>query len=281
MLEMMVVVAIIGLLAAIAAPAIKGMSQSKTLSSGQQQLLDDLNRARREALRLRTTVYVVFAPTNVWQVKSRLDGQIDSMVENQLAPQRFRQQAQHTFNNIALGVYHSYALLVERDIGAQPGRNYTRYLGPGWQQLPDGVILSPRLFFRGDYNVQDRPNLVIHQLPVREFLFPVAEFPGDTLPPMAMHYIAFGPDGRLAVDEMNRSWGDALNGRPELVLPPLSEIALGVGQGSVFIARNASGNIDPSTPPDVVEAPRDGSTNNRIIVSALTGRARILKTVLP
>jgi prepilin-type N-terminal cleavage/methylation domain-containing protein len=285
LLELLVVVAIIGVLAGIMAPAIKGMSQGKTLTSGQQQLLDDLNRARREALRLRTTVYVVFAPTNVWVAKPQLDAEIDSMIARQIVPQRFRQQAQRTFNNIALGVYHSYALLVEREIGAQPGRSHTRYLGPGWQQLPDGVILSPRLFSSGALQNGDRTNLVIHQLPKRRFQFPVAEFPGDTLPPVVMHYIAFGADGRLALDEMNRSWDDgatqALNSRPDLTLPPLSEIALGVGQGSVFVARDASGALDRLTPPDLVESPRDGSTNNLVIVSSLTGRARILKPVLP
>jgi prepilin-type N-terminal cleavage/methylation domain-containing protein len=282
LLELLVVVAIIGLIAGITAPAIKGMSQGKTLSSGHQQLTDDLNRARQEALRLRTTVYVVFAPTNVWQARARLDQEVEAMIEQQrIAPQRFRDQARRTFENIALGAYHSYAILVEREIGAQPGRQHTRYLGPGWQQLPDGVILSPRLFFPGPFNVNDRRENVIHQLPLRDFRFPLAEFPGDTLPSIPMRFIAFGPDGRLAVDEMNRVWKDTINNRPELALPPLSEIALAVGQGSVFIARDANGRIDPNTPPDLVETPRDNSVNNRVIVSSLTGRSRILKPVLP
>jgi hypothetical protein len=93
-----------------------------------------------------------------------------------------------------------------------------------------------------------------------------------------MRFVAFGPDGRLAVDEMNRYW--TLNGRPELRLPPMSEFALGVGQGSVFISRNASGQIDSSVVPDAIETPRDNATNNRVIVSSLTGRSRILKPVL-
>jgi len=252
--------------------------QGKTLSSGHRQLTDDLNRARQEALRLRTTVYVVFAPTNVWQSRLALDTQIDSMIAGQLAPQRFREQALRSFTNIALGVFHSYALLVEREIGAQPGRNHTRYLGPGWQTLPDGVILSPRLFQPAPMTPTDRRDLVIHELPQRPFRFPLAEFPGDTLPAIPMRFVAFGPDGRLAVDEMNQFW--VLNGRPELRLPPLSELTLGVGQGSVFIARDAAGRIDPTVVPDAIETPRDNATNNRVIISSLTGRSRILKPVL-
>jgi hypothetical protein len=136
-----VVVAVIGLLAGVTVPAIRGMVQGKTVASGHRQLSDDLNRARQEALRLRTTVYVVFAPTNVWVARPELDSQVEAMiVGRQLAPQGFREQALRSFTNIALGVYHSYALLVERETGAQPGRSHTRYLGPGWQTLPDGVI---------------------------------------------------------------------------------------------------------------------------------------------
>ena len=77
LLELLVVVAVIGLLAGITAPAIRGMVQGKTLASGHRQLTDDLNRARQEALRLRTTVYVVFAPTNVWQSRPALDAEIE------------------------------------------------------------------------------------------------------------------------------------------------------------------------------------------------------------
>jgi len=278
LLELLVVVAVIGLLAGITAPAIRGMVQGKTLASGHRQLTDDLNRARQEALRLRTTVYVVFAPTNVWQSRLPLDTQIDSMIAGQLAPQRFREQALRSFTNIALGVFHSYALLVEREIGAQPGRNHTRYLGPGWQTLPDGVILSPRLFLPAPMAATDRRDLVIHELPQRPFRFPLAEFPGDTLPAIPMRFVAFGPDGRMAVDEMNQYW--TLNGRPELRLPPMSELTLAVGQGSVFISRDAAGRIDPTVVPDAIETPRDNATNNRVIVSSLTGRSRILKPVL-
>ena len=93
-----------------------------------------------------------------------------------------------------------------------------------------------------------------------------------------MRFVAFGPDGRLALAEMNLHW--VRNGRPELQLPPLSELALGVGQGSVFISRDAAGRIDPTVMPDAIETPRDNATNNRVIVSSLTGRSRILKPVL-
>jgi prepilin-type N-terminal cleavage/methylation domain-containing protein len=287
LLELMVVVSIIGLLAAISVPAIKGMSQGKALSSGHQQLHDDLNRARQEALRLRSTVYVVFTPTNVWGSFSALQQRVNEMVSvSGTAPERFREQALRTFTNIALGTYHGYALLVEREVGSQPGRAHPKYLGPGWQTLPDGVIFSPRMLLETPaLQIGDRENHIIHSLPVRDFSFPIAEFPGDLLPAVPMRFIAFGPDGRLAVEEMNLVW--RANGRNDLTLPPLSELTVGVAQGSVFIARLAAtpgqdlGPLDPSVPPDVIETPRDNATNNRVVISSLTGRSKILKAVLP
>jgi hypothetical protein len=134
------------------------------------------------------------------------------------------------------------------------------------------------LFFPSPLTPTDRQDQAIHELPQRPFHFPIAEFPGDTLPAIPMRFVAFGPDGRLALDEMNQYW--ALNGRPELRLPPMSELTLAVGQGSVFISRDAAGWIDRTVVPDAIETPRDNATNNRVIVSSLTGRSRILKPVL-
>lgn len=287
LLELLVVVAIIGLLAGLAVPGIKGMSQGKALGSAHQQLTDDLNRARQEALRLRTTVYVVFAPTNVWGSFASVQSQVDRMItQTGVAPERFRQQAMRTFTNIALGVYHSYALLVEREVGSQPGRSFPKYLGPGWQSLPDGVIVSPRLFLDSvPLQAGDRENHVLHELPQRDFTFPIAEFPTDAMPPVPMRFIAFGPDGRLSVDEMNLAW--RANGRPDLTLPPMSELTVAVSQGSVLIPRLPGatpkdvGPIDSSLAPDMVETPRDNGTNNRVVISSLTGRSKILRTVLP
>ena len=287
LLELLVVVAIIGLLAGLAMPAIKGMSQGKALGSGHQQLSDDLNRARQEALRLRTTVYVVFAPTNVWASFASVQAQVNQMVtQTGVAPERFRQQAMRTFTNIALGVYHGYALLVEREVGSQPGRSFPKYLGPGWQTLPDGVIFSPRLLVDSPaLQVGDRENHILHELPLRNFTFPIAEYPTDAMPPVPMRFVAFGPDGRLAVDEMNLAW--QANGRSDLRLPPMSELTLAVSQGSVLIPRLPGatardlGPIDSTAFPDLVETPRDNGTNNRIVISSLTGRSKILRAVLP
>ena len=126
---------------------------------------------------------------------------------------------------------------------------------------------------KGEVFFTDIPNHRIHKIALDGKVSLFAEDTGGA------NGLMFGPDGRLALDEMNRAW--VSNGRTDLPLPPLSELALGVGQGSVFIARDAAGRIDPSVTPDAIETPRDNATNNRVIVSSLTGRSRILKPALP
>ena len=53
-----------GLLAALAVPALKNLGKSNTQVSASRQLLDDIGRARQLAISQHTTVYMVFVPTN-------------------------------------------------------------------------------------------------------------------------------------------------------------------------------------------------------------------------
>ena len=64
LIELLVVVSIIGLLASITLPAMKGLGKSNSLMATNRQLLDDLAMARLMAINNRTTVYVsLLAPT--------------------------------------------------------------------------------------------------------------------------------------------------------------------------------------------------------------------------
>src|SRR5437667_12911594 len=65
LIELLVVMAIIGLLATIGLPALKGFGKGTGMAGAQRQLLQDLGLARLSAINGRTTVYMVFAPTNV------------------------------------------------------------------------------------------------------------------------------------------------------------------------------------------------------------------------
>src|SRR5271154_163248 len=70
LIEMLVVMAILGILAGLAVPALKNLGKSNTNVSAARQLLDDVGRARQLAMANRTTVYMVFVPTNFWNTAS-------------------------------------------------------------------------------------------------------------------------------------------------------------------------------------------------------------------
>ena len=66
LIELLVVIGIMGVLAAITVPAFKNMKTADAAASATRQMLDDVARARQYAIARRTTVYMVFVPTNFW-----------------------------------------------------------------------------------------------------------------------------------------------------------------------------------------------------------------------
>src|SRR5438046_2140331 len=65
LIELLVVISIIGLIAAVAVPVVHNFKPNVVAGAG-RQLLDDVARARQLAISQRTTVYMVFVPTNFW-----------------------------------------------------------------------------------------------------------------------------------------------------------------------------------------------------------------------
>src|ERR1035441_7575307 len=68
LIELLVVISIMGLLAALAVPALKNLGKSNVQVSAARQLLDDVGRARQLAIIQHTTVYMVFVPTNFFNL---------------------------------------------------------------------------------------------------------------------------------------------------------------------------------------------------------------------
>src|SRR5260221_12759946 len=64
-IELLVVIAIMALLAAVSVPAIRGLTRSNLISSGNRQLLDDIALARQRAINERSIVRVVFVPLDM------------------------------------------------------------------------------------------------------------------------------------------------------------------------------------------------------------------------
>lgn len=116
--ELLVVIGIIGLLAAMGLPALRGLGESNAIDAATRQMLDDLAYARLRALNDRTTVYMVFVPASV-------TGTDFNEFATNLAPLRL----------------NSYTLYAKRAVGEQPGRESPRQLIP-WRQLPDKIFFA-------------------------------------------------------------------------------------------------------------------------------------------
>ena len=174
LIEMLVVIGIIGIIAAISLPAMKGIGQANVTAAANRQMLDDLHFARFRSISDRTTVYVLFAPTNV---AGLLNG-------NQVRPEDRR-----VVSNLASRVYGSYALLSKRSVGDQPGQFTPRYLTE-WKTLPEGVLIPQAKFVRGGGGVSKvfGTPFSYGQLP-----FPKAKSLLVTVP-----FIAFNSQGQLA-----------------------------------------------------------------------------------
>jgi prepilin-type N-terminal cleavage/methylation domain-containing protein len=169
-LELLLVITIIGIMAALAGPLLKGIGAGDKVTVGGRQLLDDLSLARAKAIATRSTVYMVFLPTNLHN--------IDLSYYTDPADKR-------TITNNLIGkTYTGYALYAERSVGDQPGVTTPRYLSE-WKDLPQGIFI-----IEDEFNT----NSTLCSFSYRYVHFPTAESP---VPNIQFPYIAFNSYGQL------------------------------------------------------------------------------------
>jgi len=242
LVELLVVMAIIGLLAAIGLPALKGFGKGTGMAGAQRQLLQDLGLARLSAINGRTTVFMVFVPTNIWD---RFQGSTTD------------QKTLRRLTNLISGQFSGYALLTKRTVGDQPGRENPRYISD-WKTLPQGILIATNKFnqnaITNDLALRGFPPDYKRAFPVDLFPFPSGKSPIWRLP-----YIAFNSQGQLA------------SGRDELI--PLAE-------GNIFYQKNNLGQYVAAMP-DVVIRPPYNYTNHFIRINWLTGRASVDEATRP
>ncbi|MDB6122029.1 MAG: hypothetical protein JWQ71_1022 [Pedosphaera sp.] len=239
LLELLVVVAIIGILAAISIPAIRGMTKSQATVTADRQLLDDIANARARAIAQHTTVYMVFVPPYI--INQPIPA--DKGIANQ-------------YSNLFGGQFTTYALLSIRSVGEQPGRSNPRYLTP-WKALPNGTYIPPNKFFAYDPN----PSIPDAQraFPTNSFPFPFGTNSGVMLP-----YIAFDYLGRL------------VSGKDEYLPLAHGSIFYARDANGAFIPQAA--DVAELPPGNTVYAPTYPSNNyNQIHIEWLTGRAHVEK----
>lgn len=248
LLELLVVIGIIGLLAAMGIPALKSFNQSNSVAAGTRQLVDDINMARQHAMNERTTVYMVFLPDIAGTLQS-----------TNLTGTAIQPGFLNRVTNLMAGQFTSYNFLTMRTVGDQPGQGRPRYLSE-WKQLPDGVFIPTNKFNLNDgtnpsewYNPDD--GVTNRTLPYAALPFPVGRSTGRALLP----YIAFDHRGQLLGIEKDKPRG--------------SDEYLQLMRGSIIYPSPGEPML---TPPELIEQPKDNGKFNPIIqIDWITGRARV------
>ena len=262
LIEMLVVISILGILAALTVPALKNLGKSNVTVSAARQLLDDVGYARQLAISHHTTVYMVFVSTNFWMIPTPNNPWWNTLT--------FAQKSVAT--NLCGMQLMGYNFVSLRSAGDQPGRNTPHYLA-SWQKLPDGSFIAQQKFqstnnsfYVPKYDPTD-PTMPIYGFNTANYIpFPTEDSIVLKNNPQFLSYIAFNYLGQLTVDGQN------LAGRDEYI--PLA-------QGTVSPALNAATKtfaLNAASLAVVTENPPGNSTNiayNIVHIDRLTGRATL------
>lgn len=253
LLELLVVMTIIGLLAALAMPVLRNFKANYTASVS-SQLLTDLARARQMAISQRTTVYMVFVPTNFFAVDPAYKANPGWFAAS---PGR----STNLFGMQAIG----YNFVTLRSLGDQPGRPTVRYLS-SWKTLPEGAYIHPLKFAANNFSFLVYSNDTVVAYRIHGFAhtngipFPSEDAPrGPPSNPYVMvPYIAFDYMGRLT------------SGQDEII--PLAK-------GNILFAHDQNHNPVARPPQFMEQPPGNGLTNtfSLVYIDWLTGRARAIQ----
>jgi hypothetical protein len=273
-----VVIAILGILAGLSVPAIKQLGKSNISTSATQQMLDDVGRGRQLAISQRTTVYMVFVPTNFF------NAQFWTSLNN-IASAADRATALKTATNLIESQLSGYTFIASGRLGDQPGRHDWHYLA-GWQSLPEGNFISAPKFglvsgqvgafhHISQWETDNAGQLDFwrnlppwNQTGVYCFTNISVPFPTEQSPQFLLPCIAFDHQGRLVSETYD---GDSFH---HAYIP--------LAQGSVGYAYDAKSKQPVPTAlknTDITESPAGNSTSisyNVIDVDPLTGRARLM-----
>ena len=239
-LELLIVIAIIGFLAAVALPSLKGITKSNVMVNATRQLVDDLAYARQLALKERTTVHVIFVPRDV----------------DLLQPNPASERDQRVWTNLFASQFSGYAIFAERTVGDQPGQAHHRYLTQ-WKTLPEGVLIDPGEF--ADWSGKDWNDSLASGTNT-PFKFGNLHFPTAAGFTQRVAHVTFDPSGSLVVQNGN---GDRLIGQDETIR---------LVRGSIFYQRNTDGTLAEF---DARVPAGEYDTTNQIRIAGLTGRAKV------
>jgi prepilin-type N-terminal cleavage/methylation domain-containing protein len=260
LLELLTVIAIIGILAAVALPTIRTFKPNIGAAAS-SQLLGDVDRARQLAITHRTTVYMIFVPTNFFN---------DPVYGNPNWTSTDFLRASNLFDKQLM----AYTFVSLHSLGDQPGSNTVTYLGP-WRSVPQGAFIPLQKFKLQNnfvlgnqaYSITNRdgaPYLVWGFSRTNNIPFPAE----NTRPDANGHYVtvpylAFNYLGQLA------SPFDTRDPRGLDYIP--------ISQGASTVPRDPVTKVAVKSLPQVNELPIGNTTNtyNLVAIESLTGRAHI------
>jgi prepilin-type N-terminal cleavage/methylation domain-containing protein len=249
-IELLVVISILGIMAALTVPVLKNFAKSDATLSASRQLLDGVARARQLAMSQRTTVYMVFVPPNFWNDAS---GNFNNSWFNNLTPAQ-----QTAATNLCDKQLTGFTFVAAGAMGDQPGNHPWHYLEP-WQNLPDGTFIAFQKFTTSLNNyyiitdpIDNSKTYNIYGFATNAIPFPTATNMSLIFPCLAFNYV-----------------GQLVSGQD------LSGENIPIAKGSVLVARDSFTKAFQFNPPDVAENPPGNSTNsyNIVHIDRLTGRA--------
>lgn len=204
LIELLVVITIIGLMAVLSMPALKGFGQGNLINSVSRQLTDDINYARTRAISDRCNVYVVFVTTNIyWDWKNNIlqTGLNEARSFLPAIEQaRFLNQSWTMWTNLVQQQYTAYAIYADRTVGDQPSQKNPRYLSE-WKSLPDGVMFHPYKLTNA-YSLSDWMQMKTNHTSGANIEAPLVQmtfrFPTAKGPELQFPCIAFNHRGELS-----------------------------------------------------------------------------------
>jgi type II secretory pathway pseudopilin PulG len=250
----MVVIGIIGFIAAMTLPHVGGMGQANSMTTATRQMLDDVAFARKRAMVNRSTVYMVFLPPMFWTNYGYFNS-ANVEAENVLTGRQM--------TNLMAHQYSAYALVSLTTVGDQPGQHTPHYI-TDWRSLPNGVFIAPFEFtmtntFTNLYttNTLSGNTNVSSIWPWTRVSIP---FPSLYPPNMNINLpcIGFTPQGSLTTQFTNQY--------------------IALARGSIFYPTDTNG-IPLLEPPMWNENPpgNDANNPNLIQIDWLTARATLLQ----
>jgi type II secretory pathway pseudopilin PulG len=252
----LVVIAILGIMAALTVPVLKNFAKSDATLGASRQLLDGVARARQLAVSQRTTVYMVFVPPNFW---NNISGTWPNTWWSSLTPAQ-----QTAATNLCDKQFIGYTFVSLRSVGDQPGQGTPHYLAP-WQTLPDNTFIALAKFANSPaqyYTITDPISAAAYNVygfnTNATFPFPTE----NATPWIPLPWIAFNYLGQLTAAN-----GVDVSGSDEYIP---------IAKGSVLFARDPATKTFQFNPPDASEMPPGNSTNssyNIVHIDRLTGRA--------